>query len=354
MGKDKIKITDIAKLVGVSAGTVDRVLHNRSGVSTSSREKIEKALQTLNYIPNKSASALARTSDLKLAALIPEHTSGAYYQDIEEGMQYAVTKNADFRVNLKIFYYDQYNSTSYIEQAKALCEYKSDGVIINPNDKAHTSECVDKLKKNHTPFVYIDSLYEPVKPLAFYGQNAEKSGELACKFIMMLNFKKEPIVIFRKIEKGRVGSNQQLFREKGFREKMSRDYPDIKILEVNLKAKHSEEDEKLFDMFFAENTNCNLGVIFSSEAFVISKYLKNTGKKSFKFIGYDVIKANQEFLKEGFIDFLIAQRPVQQGILSVQTLCDYILFGNKAKQINYMPIDIITAETLDFYLERGQ
>ena len=354
MGKDKIRITDIAKLVGVSAGTVDRVLHNRSGVSASSREKVEKALQTLNYIPNKSASALARTSDLRLAALIPEHKHGAYYQDVEEGMNYAVLKNADFRVKLKIFYFDQYNLDSYIEQAKALIEYNPDGAIINPNEEETRADSVQKLQENNIPFVYIDSLYKPIEPLAFYGQNAEKSGELACKFIMMLNFKKEPIVIFRKTGKGRVGSNQQLFREKGFREKMSRDYPDIKILEVNLKAKHSEEDEKLFDAFFEKHPTCKLGVIFSSEAFVVSRYLKKKNKKDFKFIGYDVIKANQKYLKEGFIDFLIAQRPVQQGILSVQTLCDYILFGNKPKQINYMPIDLITAETIDFYLERGQ
>ena len=354
MGKDKIRITDIAKLVGLSAGTVDRVLHNRSGVSDRSRKKVEKALQTLNYIPNKSASALARTSDLRLAALIPEHQNGAYYQDVEEGMNYAVLQNADFHVKLKIYHFDQYNQDSYVEQARALIEDKPDGVIINPNEEAYTSESVKQLQENKIPFVYIDSLYKPIQPLAFYGQNAEKSGELACKFIMMLNYRKEPIVIFRKIGKGRVGSNQQFFREKGFRDKISRDYPDIKILEVNLKAKHSEEDEKLFDTFFDAHPTCKYGIIFSSEAFVVSRYLKKKNKKDFKFIGYDVIKANQKFLKEGFIDFLIAQRPVQQGILSVQTLCDYILFGNKPKQINYMPIDLITAETIDFYLERGQ
>ncbi|HRR63028.1 MAG TPA: LacI family DNA-binding transcriptional regulator, partial [Paludibacteraceae bacterium] len=34
----KIRIKDIAKFSGVSKGTVDRVLHNRKGVSEKSRQ----------------------------------------------------------------------------------------------------------------------------------------------------------------------------------------------------------------------------------------------------------------------------------------------------------------------------
>ena len=36
---------------GVSAGTVDRVLHNRGDVSVSSREKVQKVLDEIDYHP---------------------------------------------------------------------------------------------------------------------------------------------------------------------------------------------------------------------------------------------------------------------------------------------------------------
>ena len=35
------KIKDIARMAGVSAGTVDRILHNRGNVSESSRKAVE-------------------------------------------------------------------------------------------------------------------------------------------------------------------------------------------------------------------------------------------------------------------------------------------------------------------------
>ena len=35
-------IKDIAQMAGVSAGTVDRVLHNRGDVSQKSKEKVQK------------------------------------------------------------------------------------------------------------------------------------------------------------------------------------------------------------------------------------------------------------------------------------------------------------------------
>lgn len=45
-------IKDIARMAGVSAGTVDRVLHNRGDVSEKSKEKVQKVLDEINYQPN--------------------------------------------------------------------------------------------------------------------------------------------------------------------------------------------------------------------------------------------------------------------------------------------------------------
>ena len=59
MAKENIRIKDIAERAGVSVGTVDRVLHNRPNVSKVALEKVNKALEEMDYKPNVYASALA-------------------------------------------------------------------------------------------------------------------------------------------------------------------------------------------------------------------------------------------------------------------------------------------------------
>ena len=44
-------------MADVSVGTVDRVIHGRSGVSESSRKRVEEILKQLDYQPNMYASA---------------------------------------------------------------------------------------------------------------------------------------------------------------------------------------------------------------------------------------------------------------------------------------------------------
>lgn len=56
---ERVRIKDIAKMADVSVGTVDRVIHGRSGVSESSRKRVEEILKQLDYQPNMYASALA-------------------------------------------------------------------------------------------------------------------------------------------------------------------------------------------------------------------------------------------------------------------------------------------------------
>ena len=52
-------IKDIARMAGVSAGTVDRVLHNRGDVSPKSKAKVQKVLDEIHYQPNVFAIGLA-------------------------------------------------------------------------------------------------------------------------------------------------------------------------------------------------------------------------------------------------------------------------------------------------------
>ena len=46
---ERIRIKDIAKMADVSVGTVDRVIHGRSGVSEASRKRVEEILKQLDY-----------------------------------------------------------------------------------------------------------------------------------------------------------------------------------------------------------------------------------------------------------------------------------------------------------------
>ena len=82
MTADKIRIKDVAKLAGVSVGTVDRVLHNRPNVSEEARTKVEKAIKEMDYRPNVYASALAYNKTYNFYCIIPKHMSEAYWEEI--------------------------------------------------------------------------------------------------------------------------------------------------------------------------------------------------------------------------------------------------------------------------------
>ena len=54
-----ITIKEIAEIANVSVGTVDRVIHNRDGVSKKTRDRVQKILTTQNFKINNIARSLA-------------------------------------------------------------------------------------------------------------------------------------------------------------------------------------------------------------------------------------------------------------------------------------------------------
>lgn len=348
--KEKIRIKDIAQRAGVSVGTVDRVIHNRPNVSPAAREKIEKALKEMNYQPNVYASALAYNRSYTFFVLLPKHGSDAYWDEIEEGATKAKEQRRDFSVNVKFLYYERYESKSFSAVGKECTDQKPDGVVVVPTDLETTQKFTDKLHQMEIPFILLDSYMPDLKPLSFYGQDSFQSGYFAAKMLMLIAHGEKQIMLMKQTRDGRVASKQQANREVGFRHYMRDHFPSVEILEVDLQSdKEHNHYEKILEDFFSNNPDVHHCITLTSKAYIVGDFLLKTNRRDIQIMGYDVVDRNRHDIEEGSISFLIAQHAFQQGFSCIETLFRAIVLKKKVQSVNYMPIELLSKENIDFY-----
>jgi len=68
-------LDDVAKLCGVSRMTVSRVINNSGPVKEETRQKVLRAINQLNYVPNLYAKGMAGHSLRILSVIVPKNTS---------------------------------------------------------------------------------------------------------------------------------------------------------------------------------------------------------------------------------------------------------------------------------------
>lgn len=350
---ERIRIKDIAKMADVSVGTVDRVIHGRSGVSEASKKRVEEILKQLDYQPNMYASALASNKKYTFSCLLPQHEPGEYWTTVETGINDAVKTYSDFNVAVHLSYYDPYNYHSFVEASAQILEQEPDGVMFAPTAPQYTRSFTDELTRQNTPYIYIDSNIQDQPALSFFGQNPHQSGYFASRILMLLAGEEaKEIVIFRKINEGVVGSNQQERREIGFREYMKEHHPDCQIRVLDFHARHDSDDTLMLDDFFQKHPAVKNGITFNSKAYIIGEYLLKKQKSDFNLMGYDLLQRNVDCLKQGSIFFLIAQQPALQGFNAIKALCEHLILKKEIAKENFMPIDLLTKENIEFYSDK--
>lgn len=347
---EKIRIKDIAERANVSVGTVDRVLHNRPNVSAPAREKVEKALKEMNYQPNVYASALAYNKSYVFYLLMPQHESEAYWAEIEQGVDKAVELRRDFHIEVKTIYYERFDNDSFTQKYNQCLSANPDGVVIVPTDIEVTRMFTDDLHQRNIPFVLLDSYMPDLKPLSFFGQDSFSSGYFAARMLMLIASGEKRIMLFKRIKNGHVTSKQQANREVGFRHYMHDHFPNIEIVELSAPFKASRaEYDALLKTFFAENPDVHHCITLSSKAHIVGEYLLRNNIRNVQIMGYDMVAKNAECLRQGSISFLIAQHAYQQGYGCMEALFKAIVLKRKVQPVNYMPIELLTKENVDYY-----
>jgi LacI family gluconate utilization system Gnt-I transcriptional repressor len=99
----KIRLTEVAKLAGVSPITASRFFRNPEALSASKRERVESAAKELDYVPNLAARALASRRTEVIGVLIPSLTNNVF-SDVLRGI-YDASEGSRYNIQLANTHY---------------------------------------------------------------------------------------------------------------------------------------------------------------------------------------------------------------------------------------------------------
>jgi LacI family transcriptional regulator len=347
----KVRIKDIADRAGVSAGTVDRVIHNRGEVSDKTRKRVITILKELHYEPDILARTLASRNPLKVAVLIPFHTpENWFWKKPLSGIYDACSELNHFKIEIREFLYDQFRKQDFLEKAVEVLDYLPDAVIAAPVYFQETMDFFDKCEKSGIPFISVNDNIDHPGQLTYVGQDSRSSGRVAARLIDFAIPADSGILVVS-IAMDKDNYSHILRREEGFREywESSSKSRGIEIIPLSLARDSYPYIKRALTEAFQNHDRIAAIFVTNSRVYQVAKYLLNTSRKNISLVGYDLINPNIKYLNNGVIDFLISQKPREQGYKALVAVFNKLKMNKQPSPEQLIPIDIICRENLCCY-----
>jgi len=339
-------VKEIARRANVSIGTVDRVIHNRSGVSEKTKKIIQDIIKELDYQPNIMARRLASNKVLNFAVLIPaESNETEFWAAPLIGIEQAESEIKQYGIKVEKYFFDLNDKKSFVNLTKKILKSSIDGVLLAPSfideSLAFTKQC-DQLQ---IPYVLINS---DLPTLCYIGPELFHSGYLSAhlaNYAIRENGKVLIINISREID----NHHHLLRKEEGFRAYFADHAKELTIIKEDIRqTDYSSVAARLKDLLH-DHPDAEAIFVTNSRVVSVARYLQESDQKKLLLIGYDYLKDNVAYLKNGLIDFLICQKPQEQGYRGIMALYQDMVLKVEVEKNYFMPIDIITKENYKFY-----
>lgn len=352
MNAGNIRIKDIARMAGVSKGTVDRVLHKRGRVSQAAYEKVMKVLEDIEYKPNLIARTLSANKNYRIIAVLPDPDSDAYWAQTRAGIAQAEAEWAHYNITIDLLPFEQYNKESFQEKAKQSLALKPDGIITAPIFYKEALAFFQCLRAEEIPYVLFNTNIPEVKPLSFIGQDSFHSGMVGAELTYFGQQQGGNLAVLHLDEDLR-NSVHLLQKEKGFRAYFQqKNTLDFDIREFSLRPNEPNFEDIIRNLINDPNLK-GIFVSTSKGTSVVARYLEKHRKQHVRLVGYDMLEENLKYLRKGTIDFLINQNPKRQAFLAIAHLANHLVFRKKAPDLELFPLEVITQQNVDSYLKSG-
>jgi LacI family transcriptional regulator len=341
-------VREIARRANVSTATVDRVLHNRTGVSEKTKKRINDIIKELDYQPNILASRLASKKIITLAILVPDVSEETdFWEAPLNGVRRAEAEIRQYGVQTLTFFFDLNSKESYIQKTKEILDLDVNGILVAPSFISETKDFARECTSRKIPFVFIDSDIPELQSLSYIGPHLYKSGYVGAK-LLTYRLQPEKKVLIINISKEIDNFNYEAIEE-GFRAYFSDNKNPNEIVRIDIQETDYQSVARHLTYVFHLNKDIGAAFVTNSRVHTVASFLKNSHRTEVSLIGYDFVKDNVKYLENNVIDFLICHRPEDQAYRGIMALYQTLVMNAAVSRLNYMPIDIVTKENYEFY-----
>ena len=166
-----ITMKDVAKLAGVSVGTVSRVINGKSGLKPVTLTKVNAAIAELNYVPDVYARGMKKNKTETIALIVPS-VWHPFFGEFAFHVEVELSKKG-----YKLLLCNISGPKRELDYITMLQQNKVDGII------AITYSPIEDYLSSNIPFVSIDRTYED-KAIACVSSDNQKGAELAAQVLI--------------------------------------------------------------------------------------------------------------------------------------------------------------------------
>ena len=339
----KVTIKQIAEISGVHRSTVDKVLHDREGVSDEVRQRVKNIIKELGYKPNIIGKALACQNKPLLIAVLLLRVDAV--EEMKAGIDEAYSEYKNFGLEIEYYFTNDLDTAQQINTINLLKSKKISGLIISPIHDTNVMSAINELVDKGIPVITINSDIPESKRMCFVGQDMIMAGKVAGDLMgEILNGKGKVAVI--------TGSENLLCtreRKRGFESVISKKYPNISIVEViETYEQKIVAFQKTISLLRKVEDLRGIYITCGSVSEVGKAVRLMNKENEIKIISFDLYPEIVELVKDGVINFTIGQDLFAQGFKAIKVLFEYLFFDkNPETEHIKTSIDIRLKENID-------
>lgn len=256
-------------------------------------------------------------------ALCPKSLNNPFWDDVKKGMEKAAEElgvKADFVGPVVA------DANQQVQRIEALLQRGIDGIGIAPNVPESVVDVIARARAQGIPVLCFDADSPESERLCYVGTFNEQAGFEAGK--LMKKFLPEGGKIL--VVSGGAGALNHQERIAGF-ERGAKD-GGIEILDVQYCNDDLNRASQLIEAYVSANPD--LDGIFCTATWAISAAnIRKDRNLDVVIVGFDTIEASVQLVKDGLIEGLVGQNPVEMGYQALRTLHRLHEAGDRMEEI---------------------
>lgn len=327
----------IAKLAGVSRGTVDRTLNNRGRVDPEVAQRIRSIADELGYSRNRAGSLLVRSKNPLRIGVVIQSVKTAFMHCIWDEIEAARPRMREMGAELIVRTIDFIDAAQQLRALDELAREGVDGLALTPVEDEHVCDRIDEIAQT-IPVVAFNTDLIGSRRLCYVGQDSYAAGRTCAGLMGVLLGGKGRVLTVT----GSLFNLSHQRRVEGFRSEILSAYPGVTLLPMR-RANDDRQTayEIVRDALASGEALAGIYVAANGQAGACDAIREAGLQGKVRLICHDLTEENRDNIRSGVIDFLVDQDAQTQAVRPLEVLLDYILEDKRpAEEYMLTRIDI--------------